>query len=111
VQLYTLRSQANWGIGDFRDLQMLIRWVASCGAGFVGLNPLHALAPADPARASPYSASSRHFLNVLYIAVPAIPEFEECAAARRRLADLEVAGRLERLRARDHVDYRGVADL
>jgi 4-alpha-glucanotransferase len=111
VQLYTLRSRANWGIGDFRDLELLIRWVGSCGAGFIGLNPLHALAPADPARSSPYSASSRHFLNVLYIAVPAIPEFEECAAARRRLADIEVAGRLERLRARDHVDYRGAADL
>jgi 4-alpha-glucanotransferase len=111
VQLYTLRSRANWGIGDFRDLEMLIRWLGSCGAGFIGLNPLHALSPADPARASPYSASSRHFLNVLYIAVPAVPEFEECAAARRRLADLEVASRLQQLRARDHVDYRGVADL
>ena len=111
VQLYTLRSRANWGIGDFRDLELLIRWAGSCGAGFIGLNPLHALAPADPARASPYSASNRHFLNVLYIAVPAVPEFEECAAARRRLADLEVASRLQRLRARDHVDYRGVAEL
>ena len=111
VQLYTLRSQANWGIGDFGDLKQLIRWMGSCGAGFIGLNPLHALAPADPARSSPYSASSRHFLNVLYIAVPAVPEFEECAAARRRVADLEVARRLERLRAGDLVDYRGVADL
>jgi 4-alpha-glucanotransferase len=111
VQLYTLRSQANWGIGDFRDLELLIRWLGSCGAGFIGLNPLHALAPADPGRASPYSASSRHFLNVLYIAVPAVPEFEECAAAHRRLADREVASRLQQLRARDHVDYCGVADL
>ena len=111
VQLYTLRSRFNWGIGDFGDLERLIRWMGSCGAGFIGLNPLHALAPADPARSSPYSASSRHFLNVLYIAVPAIPEFQECAPARQRVADLEVARRLERLRALDHVDYRGVADL
>jgi 4-alpha-glucanotransferase len=111
VQLYTLRSRSNWGIGDFGDLEMLIRWVAKAGAGFLGLNPLHALAPADPARASPYSASSRYFLNILYIAVPAVPEFEQCQAARMRLADPETVNRLSALRAHQHVDYVGVADL
>ena len=111
VQLYTLRSRGNWGIGDFADLRALIRWVAAHGAGFIGLNPLHALAPADPARASPYSASSRHFLNVLYIAVPLVPEFRECATARDRWADPSVARRLDALRACDWVDYPGVADL
>jgi 4-alpha-glucanotransferase len=111
VQLYTLRSRENWGIGDFNDLRALIRWVASHGAGFIGLNPLHALAPADPERSSPYSASSRHFLNVLYIAVPLVPEFQECAAARERMADPAVSERLQELRGRELVDYRGVADL
>jgi 4-alpha-glucanotransferase len=111
VQLYSLRSEQNWGIGDFRDLEALIRWTASCGAAFVGLNPLHALAPADPSRSSPYSASSRHFLNVLYISVPAVPEFEECAAARNRLGEPEIQRRLHELRAQDYVDYRGVTDL
>ena len=111
VQLYSLRSRTNWGIGDFQDLQRLVRWMAACGAGFIGLNPLHALAPADPARCSPYSASNRHFLNVLYIAVPAVPEFGSCAAVRERLASLEVANQLHALRACDHVDYRAVADL
>ena len=111
VQLYTLRSRANWGIGDFGDLLRLIRTAAAHGAAFIGLNPLHALAPADPERCSPYSASSRHFLNVLYIAVPLVAEFQECAAAHRRLADPAVAQRLTELRARDWVDYRGVAEL
>jgi 4-alpha-glucanotransferase len=110
VQLYTLRSHSNWGIGDFGDLEMLIRWMASCGAGFIGVNPLHAMSPADPARSSPYSASSRHFLNVLYISVPAVPEFEQCPAVRARMADREFARRLDGLRAQQLVDYRGVAD-
>jgi len=110
VQLYTLRSRTNWGMGDFSDLEMLIRWMASCGAGFIGVNPLHALAPADPARSSPYSASSRHFLNVLYIAVPAIPEFEQCRAARARMAEADFADRLQALREQPLVDYRGVAE-
>jgi 4-alpha-glucanotransferase len=111
VQLYALRSRDNWGIGDFNDLRSLIHWMASRGAGFIGLNPLHALAPADPARSSPYSASSRHFLNVLYIAVPLVPEFQECAAAHERLADPSMARRLSELRGCERVDYRGVADL
>jgi 4-alpha-glucanotransferase len=109
VQLYTVRSKRNWGIGDFGDLKSLIRWLAPRGAGFIGLNPLHALAPADPERASPYSASSRHFLNVLYVSVPDVPEFRECAGVRERTADPRFAARLESLRAAPLVDYRGVA--
>jgi 4-alpha-glucanotransferase len=111
VQLYTLRSRDNWGIGDFNDLRSLIRWVAPHGAGFIGLNPLHALAPADPDRSSPYSASSRHFLNVLYIAVPLVPEFQDCAAARERMAEPAIVRRLSELRGLDLVDYRGAAEL
>jgi 4-alpha-glucanotransferase len=111
VQLYTVRSRDNWGIGDFNDLKSLIRWLAPRGAGFIGLNPLHALAPADPQQASPYSASSRHFLNVLYISVSATPEFDECAAARAQLTDPKWAARLNELRTAPRVDYRGVAGV
>ncbi len=110
VQLYTVRSRTNWGIGDFADLKRLIRWLAPRGAGFIGLNPLHALAPADPERSSPYSASSRHFLNILYISVPAVPEYLECDAVRARVEEPGFADRLDRLRAASLVDYRAVAD-
>jgi 4-alpha-glucanotransferase len=109
VQLYTVRSRDNWGIGDFRDLDRLIRWLAPQGAGFIGVNPLHALSPAEPQRSSPYSASSRHFLNVLYISVPAVPEFASCNAAQQRMAEPGFAARLAQLRAAPLVDYRGVA--
>jgi 4-alpha-glucanotransferase len=106
-----VRSRANWGIGDFGDLKTLIRWLGMRGASFIGLNPLHALAPGDPERASPYSASNRHFLNLLYISVPAVPEFQECAAASARIADTHFADRLARLRAAPLVDYGGVLEI
>jgi 4-alpha-glucanotransferase len=109
VQLYTVRSRENWGIGDFGDLEALIRWLAPRGAGFIGLNPLHALAPADPERASPYSASNRHFLNVLYISVPAVAEYSASSDARTRVGAAEFAIRLQALRDTPLVDYRGVA--
>ena len=111
VQLYTLRSAQNWGIGDFGDLKTLVRWLAPRGAGFIGLNPLHALKPAAPAEASPYSASNRHFLNVLYIAVPDVLEYAVCAAAQRKVGARRFEARLEALRAADLVDYAGVAAL
>jgi len=68
-QLYGLRSDRNWGIGDFADLAELAELMARYGADFIGVNPLHALFINQPTRFSPYSPSSRRFLNPLYIAV------------------------------------------
>lgn len=68
-QLYGLKSHRNWGMGDFEDLARLAEWAGSCGADFLGVSPLHALFLADPGRRSPYSPSSRRFLNPMYIAV------------------------------------------
>lgn len=75
VQLYTLRSAHNWGIGDFGDLQRMLVDVAKRGGSFIGLNPIHALYPANPESASPYSPSSRRWLNVIYIDVNAVDDF------------------------------------
>jgi 4-alpha-glucanotransferase len=75
VQLYTLRSDHNWGIGDFGDLQRMLMDVAKRGGSFIGLNPIHALYPANPESASPYSPSSRRWLNVIYIDVNGVDDF------------------------------------
>ena len=109
AQLYALRSREDWGIGDFGDLATLIAGLAPRGAAFVGVNPLHALASADPEQASPYGASDRRFLNVLYVAVPRIAEFATSAAAQARVADPQFQARLATLRAAPLVDYPGVA--
>lgn len=111
VQLYSLRSQRNWGIGDFSDLAALVDCVASAGGDFIGLNPLHALFPDNPAHISPYSPSHRAFLNVLYLDVEAVPEFATCAAAQCRLASADFQARLAAVRASEYVDYVGVAAL
>jgi 4-alpha-glucanotransferase len=109
VQLYTLRSQQNWGIGDFADLAEVVRQCSRHGAAFIGLNPLHALFPGNPWQFSPYSPSSRHFLNVMYIAVERVAEFDSCAAARAQLVQPAFQAELARLRATPVVDYPGVA--
>ena len=98
VQLYTLRSEQNWGIGDFADLAAVVRACAEQGAAFVGLNPLHALFPANPWQFSPYSPSSRHFLNVLYIAIEHVAEFGHCAEAQATVRAADFQAELARLR-------------
>lgn len=82
AQLYALRSARNWGIGDFTDLTALAEQATKAGADAVGVNPLHALFPEEPERASPYSPSSRLFLNPLYLDVEAVEDFAESHEAR-----------------------------
>jgi (1->4)-alpha-D-glucan 1-alpha-D-glucosylmutase len=111
LQLYGVRSARNWGIGDFTDLaEVVAQWGAE-GADVVGVNPLHALFPHNPAHASPYSPSSRIFQNVLYLDVEAIAEFAHCREARERVASPPFQHALRALREAPLVDYPGVAAL
>ncbi len=109
AQLYAVRSTRNWGIGDFTDLRRLVEFAAQAGAGVVGVSPLHALFPHNPDHASPYSPSSRLFLNTLHLDIEAIPEFAECGAARRLVATDAFQTRLQGLRASEQLRYGDVA--
>lgn len=67
AHLYCLQGEGYYTNGDFADLNKAIELSHHAGADFFGINPLHALYPAQPNIASPYSPSSRSFLNPLYI--------------------------------------------
>lgn len=106
-QLYSLRSDRNHGIGDFSDLKVLIKSLASLGADFVALNPLHALCN-DENTVSPYSPSDRRFLNPLYISLQEVPQWSSQYVQKKlRQHDLEAVG--EALRQEDYIDYSAVA--
>jgi (1->4)-alpha-D-glucan 1-alpha-D-glucosylmutase len=109
VQLYTVRSERNWGMGDFTDLRALLEQWAERGADVVGLNPLHSLFPHNPEHASPYSPSSRLFLNSLYLDPELVDDFRECEEARELIRSSEFQSRLRTLRTAELVDYRAVA--
>lgn len=102
VQLYSVRSARNWGIGDFTDLTGLIELAHHLGADGVGLNPLHALFDDRPGDCSPYSPNSRLFLNALYVDPEKIPEYRLDAATRDALP---------RVRTGDVIDYVAAAGL
>ena len=111
VQLYSLRSENNWGIGDFGDIQALAKHFAGKGIDFIGLNPLHALFSSHPEWASPYSPTSKSRLNTIYLDVNAVPEFQACPNARQWWKSTDTQARLNALRAAEYVDYVGVFAL
>jgi 4-alpha-glucanotransferase len=111
AQLYLLRSETNWGIGDFTDLRALVELAAANGADVIGLNPLHAMFPDDPEHASPYSPASRLLLNILNVDVTALPELLQSEEARRMIDSPPFRERLNACRGEHLVDYAGVAAL
>jgi len=111
VQLYSLRSARNWGVGDFTDLAAFAAIAARHGARVVGINPLHARHLACPERASPYSPSSRTFIDPLAIDVEAVPDFADSPACAATLRDPDFAARLGRVRTTPLVDHEAVSAL
>lgn len=69
LPLYGLRTAERGGFGDYADLAAAIRALTPTGAGFVGINPIHAGFPEDPGAFSPYTPSHRRRLNIAHIAV------------------------------------------
>ncbi|MBD9460518.1 4-alpha-glucanotransferase [Pseudomonas sp. PDM05] len=66
AQLYALRRLGDGGFGDTLALEHLARAAAERGADALAISPMHAMFSADTGRYSPYSPSSRLFLNSLY---------------------------------------------
>lgn len=70
LQLYSLRSDASWGMGDYGDLAEIARRAgAEQGAGVLLVNPVQAFVPSTPLQRSPYSPASRRFASPLYLRV------------------------------------------
>lgn len=111
IQLYTLKSAQNWGIGDFGDLKMFLQKIQPYQADFIGLNPIHALFPANPDSASPYSPSSRQWLNIIYININQLPEFQQSEDAQQWFKQSEIQTQLSELRQQEWIDYPKVMAL
>jgi 4-alpha-glucanotransferase len=66
VQIYSLRGGTSGGFGDFAALGAFARSAGGAGFDAVMASPTHALFGAASARFSPYSPSTRLFLNTLF---------------------------------------------
>ncbi|HSJ21404.1 MAG TPA: 4-alpha-glucanotransferase [Nocardioidaceae bacterium] len=105
AQLYSVRSEQSWGVGDLVDMTDLAVWSgAELGADYLLVNPLHAGEPVAPMEPSPYLPKSRRFFNPIYLRVERIPEYTDLAGVdRRKIAQAGVRLR-KKLAAVDAID-------
>jgi 4-alpha-glucanotransferase len=105
AQLYSVRSEQSWGVGDLIDMTDLAVWSgAELGADYLLVNPLHAGEPVAPMEPSPYLPKSRRFFNPLYLRVERIPEYAGLAGVDRRKVDQMGARLRKKLADVDAID-------
>lgn len=98
IPLYALRSQADWGIGTFKELKELVPTLKKSGASWISLLPILAgnfdHEDCDP---SPYSALTRLFWNEIYLDVerlmskyplPKVDEIAQSSAFQNKKEEL-----------------------
>jgi len=112
ISLYGVRSRRNWGCGDFRDLRDLVDWAAAeIGAGFIGLNPLHAIHNRRPFNTSPYLPNSIFYQNLIYLDIEAIEDFQDSPRAQRLWQSAATQEKLAALRSAESVEYEDIHTL
>jgi 4-alpha-glucanotransferase len=112
VTLWGLRSNRNWGCGDFSDLHSLIDWVVEEMSGsFIALNPLHIISNRFPYNTSPYLPLSIFYKNFIYVDVERVPEFQDCRWAERAFASAKLKSVMAELRDSEYVEYECVSRL
>ncbi|MBV8849154.1 MAG: 4-alpha-glucanotransferase, partial [Methylobacteriaceae bacterium] len=102
-QVASLRGADDIGIGTLSAVAELARAAGRTGASFLGLSPLHALFASDRGKISPYSPSSRLFLEPLLIDPLRIPELAGSGAAK--LLEGDTAAQMNSMRQSPFVDH------
>mgnify|MGYP003694093059 CR=1 FL=1 len=93
TQLYSVRSQQSWGVGDLTDLEDLAVWsAAEHDADFVLVNPLHAAEPVAP-------MEPRHTCPAV-VALPIPSTCDQNAFRRYAVADAEWREAIEVIKAK-----------
>lgn len=106
VQLYSLRREGDGGFGDTLALEHLARSAGERGADALAISPMHAMFSTDNTRYSPYSPSSRLFLNSLY-AAPGVILGEH--AVRSAIEATQLGDTLKQLETLPLVDWPSAA--
>ncbi len=106
LPLFSLRSNADYGVGDFGAAEGLFAWLSAAGQRLWMLLPLLPTAAGDP---SPYATSSAFGLNPLFIHLDWLPEYRD--AGGPRLLSARMAQALLEARAAPRIRYELVFEV
>jgi 4-alpha-glucanotransferase len=101
AQVYGLRRMGDGGVGDFSALATLAAESAQRGGHAIAISPMHAMFSAVPHKFSPYSPSSRLFLNIAHIDPAAVMGPEAAQAANETAGVADEFAKLETLQLID----------
>jgi 4-alpha-glucanotransferase len=102
AQVYGLRRTGDGGVGDYTALATLAAESAQRGSHAVAISPMHAMFSAEPNKFSPYSPSSRLFLNIAHIDPAAVMGAE---AAQAAIKTANIADEFTELEALQLIDW------
>ncbi len=106
IPLFSLRSEASCGVGDFGDLQRMVDWVKLTGMNVIQLLPIYDTTLSHTWTDSyPYNSISIYALHPQYVDLNALP----AVADKAFMADF--AARREALNALPQVDYEAMMRL
>jgi len=111
VNLYSIRSEKNWGAGDFSDLQRIVEWIAGLKGSFIGINPLHAIPNSQPFGVSPYSPISRLYRNFIYLDMEKIPEVAASDELKKIISSKKYRQEIENLNKEALIAYERIASI
>ncbi len=106
LPLFSIRSSADWGVGEIPDLVPWARWCAAAGFSAAQVLPVN---EASRGQNSPYAALSAFAIDPVYVGVGALEDFE--AVGGVSALSREDAALLERVRAAPGVHWQEVRGL
>ena len=103
--MFSLRSQASFGVGEFSDLKLLVDWCRAAGLRLIQILPVNDTSATHTAADSyPYAAISAFALHPLYLNLSRV-----ATAANQKLLNSQEEER-KRLNALSEVDYEVVME-
>lgn len=106
LPLSSMPASSSWGIGEIPDLVPMGEWLAAAGGDQLMLLPVGTM---PPGQTSPYSACSAMAIDPIYVAVPAVEDFQRAGGVAEMASELR--DRLDAARTSAEVRFAAVRQV